>query len=174
MEAVEKKQEIEVAGETERAHRASGVFPVAAAPSQPGVASTEVEARPQRRSFTAEYKRRILREVERCTKPGELGALVRREGLYFSHIRDWRAARERGELEALRPKKRGPKPVPPDPRDKKIAELERENVRLSKRAERAEALVELQKNGSGTRREPPARRETLDAAVSTVALASSS
>jgi len=143
MEAVEKKQEIEVAGETERARRASGVFP--AAPPRPGVAPTEVEARPQRRSFTAEYKRRILREADRCTKSGELGALVRREGLYFSHVRDWRAARERGELEALRPKKRGPKPVPPDPRDKKIAELERENVRLSKRAERAEALVELQK-----------------------------
>jgi transposase len=143
MEAVEKKQEIEVAGGTERARRASGVFP--AAPSQPGVAPTEVEARSQRRSFTAEYKRRILREADRCTKSGELGALVRREGLYFSHIRDWRAARERGELEALRPKRRGPKPVPPDPRDKKIAELERENVRLSKRAERAEALVELQK-----------------------------
>jgi transposase len=143
MEAVEKKQEIEVAGETERARRASGAFP--AAPPQPGVAPTEVEARPQRRSFTAEYKRRILREADRCTKSGELGALVRREGLYFSHVRDWRAARERGELEALRPKKRGPKPVAPDPRDKKIAELERENVRLSKRAERAEALVELQK-----------------------------
>jgi transposase len=145
MEAVEKKQEIEVAGETERARRASGAFP--AAPPQPGVAPTEVEARAQRRSFTAEYKRRILREADRCTKPGELGALVRREGLYFSHVRDWRAARERGELEALRPKKRGPKPVAPDARDKKI--VERENVRLSKRAERAEALVELQKKVAG-------------------------
>jgi transposase-like protein len=104
-----------------------------------------VEPRAQRRTFTAQYKRRILREAERCTKPGELGALVRREGLYFSHIRDWRAARERAELEGLSPKKRGPKPTPPDPRDKKIAEQEREIVRLTKRAERAEALVELQK-----------------------------
>ena len=120
----------------------STVFP-AAAPAPGG--STEVEPRPHRRTFTAEYKRRILREADRCTRPGELGALVRREGLYFSHIRDWRAARERAELEGLSPKKRGPKVTPPDPRDKKIAELERVAVRLTKRAERAEALVELQK-----------------------------
>jgi transposase len=145
MEAVEKRQGIETAGETERARRASGVFPAAAAPTAPGVAPTEVEPRAHRRSFTAEYKRRILREADRCTRPGELGALVRREGLYFSHIRHWRAARARGELAALSPKKRGPKPVPPDLRDKKIAEQEREIARLSKRAERAEALVELQK-----------------------------
>jgi transposase-like protein len=109
------------------------------------VAPTEVEPRAQRRSFTAEYKRRILREADRCTRPGELGALVRREGLYFSHIRDWRAARERAELAGLSPKKRGPKVTPPDPRDKKIAEQEREIARVTKRAERAEALVELQK-----------------------------
>lgn len=144
MEAVEKQEQgIEEAGETERARRASGVFPAAA--TAPGVPPTEVEPRAQRRIFTAEYKRRILREADRCTEPGKLGALLRREGLYFSHIRDWRAARERAELAGLSPKKRGPKPVPPDPRDKKIAELERENARLKKRAERAEALVELQK-----------------------------
>lgn len=141
MESVESKG-IEEAGEMERVRRASGVFPAAAAA---GVPPTEVEPRAQRRTFTAEYKRRILREADRCTRPGELGALVRREGLYFSHIRDWRRARERGELEGLSPKKRGPTPVPPDPRDKKIAEQEREIVRLTKRAERAEALVELQK-----------------------------
>jgi transposase len=142
MEAVEKRPVMETAGETERARRASGVFPVAPAEQAP---PTEVEPRAQRRSFTAEYKRRILREADRCTEPGELGALVRREGLYFSHIRDWRRARERGELEGLSPKKRGPKPAPPDPRDKKIAEQQREIGRLTKRAERAEALVELQK-----------------------------
>ncbi len=145
MEAVEKRQEIETAGETERARRASGVSPAAAAPPTPGAPPTEVEPRAQRRRFTAEYKRQILREADRCTRPGELGALVRREGLYFSHIRDWRAARERGELAGLSPKKRGPKVTPPDPRDKKIAELERDLGRQTKRAERAEALVELQK-----------------------------
>jgi transposase-like protein len=105
----------------------------------------EVVAKAERRRFTAEYKRRIVREADRCTKPGEIGALLRREGLYSSHLVTWRAARDRGELEGLSPKKRGPKVAPPDPRDKKIAEQERETARWKKRAERAEALVELQK-----------------------------
>src|SRR6266404_4606970 len=109
------------------------------------VAETEVVAKAQRRRFTAEYKRRIVREADRCTKPGELGALLRREGLYSSHLTSWRAARERGELAGLAPKPRGPKATPPDPRDKKMAEQEREIVRWKQRAERAEALVELQK-----------------------------
>ena len=102
-------------------------------------------AKAERRRFTAEYKRRIVRAADRCTKPGEIGALLRREGLYSSLLTTWRAARERGELEGLSPKKRGPKATPPDPRDKKLAEQEREITRLRKRAERAEALVELQK-----------------------------
>ena len=105
----------------------------------------EVVAKAERRRFTAEYKRRIVREADRCTKPGEIGALLRREGLYSSLLTTWRAARDRGELEGLSAKKRGPKVVPPDPRDKKIAELEREVGRQSKRAERAEALVDVQK-----------------------------
>jgi transposase-like protein len=104
-----------------------------------------VVAKAQRRRFTAEYKRRILREAERCTRPGEIGALLRREGLYSSHLTTWRVARDRGELAGLAPKPRGPKPTPPDPRDKKIAEQEREIARWKQRAERAEALVELQK-----------------------------
>src|SRR5712692_3121718 len=99
----------------------------------------------ERRRFTAEYKRRIVREADRCTKPGEIGALLRREGLYSSLLTTWRAARDRGELEGLTAKKRGPKVVPPDPRDKKIAEQEREITRWKKRAERAEALVDVQK-----------------------------
>ena len=105
----------------------------------------EVVAKAERRRFPAEYKRRIVREADRCTKPGEIGALLRREGLYSSLLTTWRAARDRGELEGLSAKKRGPKVVAPDPRDKKIAELEREVGRQSKRAERAEALVDVQK-----------------------------
>ena len=105
----------------------------------------EVVAKAERRRFTAEYKRRIVREAERCTKPGEIGALLRREGLYSSLLTTWRAARERGELAGLSPKQRGPKATRPDPRDKKITELERSEGRWRKRAERAEALVELQK-----------------------------
>jgi len=111
----------------------------------PGGAETEVVARAQRRRFTAEYKRRIVREADRCTHAGEIGALLRREGLYSSHLTSWRAARDRGELAGLAPKPRGPKASPPDPRDKKIAEQEREIARWKQRAERAEALVEVQK-----------------------------
>ena len=102
-------------------------------------------ARAQRRRFTAEYKRRIVREADRCTHAGEIGALLRREGLYSSHLTSWRAARDRGELAGLAPKPRGPKASPPDPRDKKIAEQEREIARWKQRAERAEALVEVPK-----------------------------
>jgi transposase len=106
----------------------------------------QVAAKPQRRSFTAEYKRRILKEADACTTPGAIGALLRREGLYSSHLVEWRRARARGELAALTPKKRGRKATPVDPRDRKIAELERQLAHMTGRAERAEALVEAQKN----------------------------
>src|SRR5271169_7119046 len=149
MKVVEKKKLVdEVAGETEGAHRATGVFPggapaaeAAAAPAE----ETEVVAKAQRRRFTAEYKRRIVREADRCTTAGAIGALLRREGLYSSHLTTWRAARDRGELEGLAPKQRGPKARPPDLRDKQIAEQAREIGTWRKRAERAEALVEVQK-----------------------------
>jgi transposase len=106
----------------------------------------QVAAKPQRRSFTAEYKRRILKEADACRTPGAVGALLRREGLYSSHLVEWRRARARGELAALTPKKRGRKPTPVDPRDRKLAELERQLAHVMGRAERAEALVEAQKN----------------------------
>lgn len=105
----------------------------------------QVVAKPHRRVFTAEYKRRILKAADACATPGAVGALLRREGLYSSHLVVWRRARARGELAALAPKKRGRKPMPVDPRERKITELERHVARLTARAERAEALVELQK-----------------------------
>ena len=105
----------------------------------------EVVAKAQRRRFTVAYKRRILQEAERCRKPGELGALLRREGLYSSHLAAWRNARAQGELSDTSAKRRGPKPTPVHPDAKRILQLERENRRLRARAERAEALVEVQK-----------------------------
>jgi transposase-like protein len=108
------------------------------------VPEVEVVAKAERRRFTVEYKRKILREADGCKTPGAVGALLRREGLYSSHLTAWRAARDRGEL-AGPARKRGPVAQPPDPRDKKVAELERETTRWRKRAERAEALVEVQK-----------------------------
>jgi transposase-like protein len=106
----------------------------------------QVAAKPRRRTYTAEYKRRILKEADACTAPGAIGALLRREGLYSSLLVEWRRARGRGELAALTPKKRGRKATPVDPRDRKIAELERQVAQLTGRAERAEILVETQKN----------------------------
>lgn len=109
-------------------------------------AEVEVSPKAKRRNFTAEYKRKILEEAAACSHRGGMGALLRREGLYSSHLTEWRAAAGRGEL-AVPSKKRGPKPTR-DARDKQIAELQQENARLHKRAERAEALVELQKKVS--------------------------
>ncbi len=109
------------------------------------VPEVEVSAKAKRRIFTLEFKRRILREADACTKPGEIGALLRREGLYTSHLSAWRAARERGEIAGLSPKKRGRRPKPLDPQARRLKELERELARLRARAERAEALLELQK-----------------------------
>jgi len=108
-----------------------------------GVHDVQVSAKVPRRRFTAVYKLKIVREADGCSKPGELGALLRREGLYSSHLVTWRRARERGEL--ITAPKRGRKPNPVDPSAKRVAELERENARLTARAERAEALVDLQK-----------------------------
>ena len=112
---------------------------------RPAVPEVEVVAKASRRQFTAEYKRQILREADACTEPGAIGALLRREGLYSSHLTTWRAQRERGELAGLTPKKRGPAPKPKNPLVSKVAALERAVSRLTARAERAEALVELQK-----------------------------
>ena len=107
---------------------------------------TEVTEKAKRRAFTAEYKRRIVKEADACKGPGEIGALLRREGLYSSHLTTWRQARDRGELApGAATKKRGPKAAPVDPRDKKIAELERQIAKLTTRAERAEAIAEIQK-----------------------------
>ena len=105
----------------------------------------EVLAKAERRRFTLEYKRRILQEAESCTRPGELGALLRREGLYSSHLAAWRQASARHELDGSSPKKRGPKPRAEHPDMKKYLALERELRQMRRRAERAEALVELQK-----------------------------
>lgn len=111
------------------------------------IRSTEVSPRPTRRRFSAEYKQRVLNEAEACSEKGALGALLRREGLYSSHLAAWRATVLAEGRKGLEPKKRGTKPRPPagEGSKAKIAQLEREVRRLKVRAERAEAMVELQK-----------------------------
>ena len=110
--------------------------------------SAEVTEKAKRRRFTAEYKRRILREAETCIERGSLGAVLRREGLYSSHLVSWREQVGSAELEALKPKKRGPQPAPTNPLARELADTSRELARWKKRAARAEALVELQKKVS--------------------------
>jgi transposase-like protein len=110
--------------------------------------STEVTEKATRRKFSAEEKARILREAAACTAPGELGALMRREGIYSSQLSKWRQQARRGAAKGLAPKKRGPEARVVDARDKQIAELERKLARQTKRAERAEAIVEVQKKVS--------------------------
>lgn len=109
------------------------------------VQDVEVMAKAKRRQFSAQEKLRILKEVEEITEVGGVGALLRREGLYSSHLAEWRRARAAGELNALAPKKRGPKAAVPNPLEKENAELKRALAKAESRAKRAEALVELQK-----------------------------
>ena len=103
---------------------------------------TEVVGKAKRRTFTAKYKREIVRQTEAC-KEGEIGALLRREALYSSHLSTWRREVEEQELAALAPKKRGPQGA--DPREAELNALRRENAKLLARAQRAELLVEIQK-----------------------------
>ncbi len=118
----------------------------ALAPSPLLTSNGGVSPTPSRRRFSTSYKRRLLEEAARCTKPGELGSLLRREGLYSSHLAAWRAAERRGELVVgAQSRRRGPAPTPRDPNVKRVAELERQLAKATKRAERAEALVEVQK-----------------------------
>jgi transposase-like protein len=108
----------------------------------------EVRERAVRRRFTAEYKLRILKRAESCTERGQLGALLRKEGLYSTNLIAWKRQLEKGTLEALSPRKRGPKGKRPDPSARRIAELERKNQRLEKKLRQAETIIEVQKKVS--------------------------
>jgi len=116
----------------------------------------------ERRQFTAEYKLRILEEADQCTEPGEIGSLLRREGLYSSYLNRWRRAREQGLLQALSPKARGRKPAADRALRQEVATLRRENERLQKKLETAETIIAVQKKLShllGLDTEEPERSE---------------
>lgn len=104
--------------------------------------NTEVVAKAKRKRFSATEKLRILREVEGCRGSGEVGALLRREGIYSSYLTTWRKQRELGELDGLSPHKRGPKP---NPEAIELAKLRREHERLQERMRRAELIIDVQK-----------------------------
>jgi transposase-like protein len=104
-----------------------------------------VPEKPVRRRFLAEYKLRMLREADRCTMPGQLGALLRREGLYSSHLTTWRQQRDEGTLAGLTPKRRGRKASPDAPLIAENQRLKRETQRLEARLRQAETIIEVQK-----------------------------
>lgn len=131
--------EMKDAAETEGARRAIGVFAAGAAVGAP---DPEVPEKAKRRRFTPEYRLRIVRAAEGCKGAGEIGALLRREGLFSSQLSIWRRQREEGALEGLRARRRGPKAKAMDPRVKK---LEQENARLLRKLKKADAIIAFQK-----------------------------
>jgi transposase len=120
--------------------------PAGAAPTalRPPVPDSEVVAQPRRRRFTAEYKRSVLDQADAAQDSRTVGALLRREGLYASHLTTWRRQRKQGEIDALTSKKRGPKVVV-SPLVKQNRELQAANLRLTRKLKNAELIIEVQK-----------------------------
>ena len=148
-----------VGGGTEGGRSPTEVPPPTAAAATPGgggpvtmatgngkpIADPAVPEKPERRHFAAEYKRRVLQEADHCTRPGQLGALLRREGLYSSHLTAWRQQRDQGTLAGLAPKRRGRKPSPDAPLIAENERLKRETQRLAAKLRQAETIIEVQK-----------------------------
>ena len=126
---------------TERARRASGVAEDAVG----ALPAAEVPARPTRRRYTAEYKQSIVKAADALREPGQIGALLRREGIYSSLLSKWRAQRDRGALDALTPRKRGRKPALHTPEQARIAALERDNRTLRAELQQAKLIIDVQK-----------------------------
>lgn len=113
---------------------------------KPEVAPTEVTPKAKRRSYSPAFKRKILAEADAAAEePGKVAALLRRHGLYSSHLTEWRRARDAGDLGGASPTRRGPAPQPPPDAADRVRELEQQLTQMTLRAERAEMLVTLQK-----------------------------
>ena len=130
---------------TQGARRATEEASGSAARSGPETGSSEVVAHARRRHFSNADRRRILEAADRCTKPGEIGALMRREGVYSSSLSTWRRQREAAELAALAPQKRGPKVDPHRAETLHIAQLTRERDDLQGRLNKAMVVIDVQK-----------------------------
>jgi len=128
---------ISFAGKTQGAH---SMTPLPVNPLNPEVLEKAV-----RRHFTAEYKLSILRQAEMCGESGGIGALLRREGLYSSHLSTWRRQRDTGILSGLKPKQRGRKANPIQPLQNEVNQLRKENTQLQKRLKKAELIIDIQK-----------------------------
>ncbi len=123
--------------------------PSAGASAPPTPADPEVVAKPTRRQFSAQYRLRILEEAERCTEPGEVGRLLRREGLYSSHLSAWRKARRDGALRGLGSNKRGAKPKANNPLEPQVRELESKLARLEQDPHKAHTILDVQGKVAG-------------------------
>jgi transposase-like protein len=143
-----------VAGGTEGGRSPTGVPPATAAVVAAGapaagngrpIPDPAVLEKPVRRRFTAEYKLRILQEADQCTASGQLGTLLRREGLYSSLLSTWRKQRDQGTLAGLSPKRRGRKANPDAPLIAENQRLMRETQRLAAKLRQAETIIEVQK-----------------------------
>jgi len=135
--------------ETEGARRATGISspgaPLKYQNTPAAVPGTEVSEKATRRRSTAEYKRRIIKEADACIRQGQLGALLRREGLYYSNLDTWRRQAKQGTLDALSSKKRGPKAKKPDKSTLLIKEQKKEILKLKAGLKKAELIIEAQK-----------------------------
>ena len=140
MKNKKKKDKLMNDGGTEVARMATGV-PPSSVESSP---DPEVPAKRRRRNLTAAYKLKILQKIDECNEPGQVGALLRREGLYSSNITRWRKQRDQGILTAMSPKKRGRKKVK-NPMTNEVAKLQKENEKLRKKLWQAERIIEVQK-----------------------------
>ncbi len=110
--------------------------------------SPEVPEKPVRRRFAVEYKIKLVAEADACTETGQLGELLRREGLYSSHLSTWRRQRDEGALAGLTPKRRGRKAKTKNPLADNVAQLQRENQRLKEKLRQAELIIDVQKKVS--------------------------
>jgi transposase len=132
-------------GASQGARRATGDAPGSARSPNPVGSDCEVVARARRRHFSNADKRRILQAADQCTKPGEVGALMRREGVYSSSLSTWRRQRDAADLLALAPQKRGPKADPAQIEARHIAQITRERDHLQVQLDKAHLVIEVQK-----------------------------
>lgn len=137
-------------GERSEPERAGGASPAGSksVSSQNGIPDPEVSAKATCRRFTAAYKLKILGEVDRCTKPGEVGALLRREGLYSSLLSSWRRQRDAGQIDGLAGKKPGRGGAAREKLTAEVKHLRRENRRLEGKLRKAEVVIDIQKKAS--------------------------
>ena len=132
-------------GSLEGARRATGGDPSAAKFSDFSPPDPEVTGKKPRRKFTVKYKLRMLKKADTCTDPGQLGVLLRQEGLYSSNLTTWRKQRDEGLLIAMSPKKRGRKAQPKNPLALEVARLQKESQRLKNKLKQAELIIDAQK-----------------------------